>query len=182
VSEDAVRGLEETLRAALADEQAAGLLLAGQLTDALHTSDFGSGFGSGSDIADVIPISRKASAGSRSQSDSHSAQPERAPRDEQRQRAEYALAEASRALANATSVLHDLLARVEDASQAAVSAHSRVEELRLQLEAAGSAASDADRHRRELASELERAERAVRGAERRNVEAQERRDRLAKSD
>jgi hypothetical protein len=65
VSEDAIRGLDETLRAALADEQAARLLLAGHLTDALHSSDFGSGFGSGlgaGDIADVIPISRKARA------------------------------------------------------------------------------------------------------------------------
>jgi hypothetical protein len=183
VSEDMARALEETLRAALADEQAASLLLAGQLTDALHTSDFGSGFGSGSDdIADVIPISRKAAAGSRPQPESHSAQPERAPRDEQRQRAEYALAEAGRALANATSALDDVRARVADADQATVSAHERVEELRQQLEAATSAASDTDRHRRELASELERAERAVRGAERRRVEAQERRDRIAKTD
>jgi hypothetical protein len=54
--------------------------------------------------------------------------------------------------------------------------------LRQQLDAASHAASDTDRQRRELASELERAERAVRGAERRRVEAQERRDRLAKGD
>ena len=33
LSEDTVRGLEETLRAALADEEAASLLLAGRLTD-----------------------------------------------------------------------------------------------------------------------------------------------------
>jgi hypothetical protein len=179
MSEDAARALEDTLRAALADEQAARLLLAGHLTDALHSSDFGSGFGSGSDdMADVIPISRKTAAGSGSQSQL----PERAPRDEQRQRAEYALVEASRTLATATSALDDVQARAAGAGQAATSAHERVEKLRQQLEEASSAASDADRHRRELASELERAERAVRGAERRRVEAQLHRDRIAKTD
>jgi hypothetical protein len=177
VSEDAVRGLEETLRAALADEQAGRLLLAGHLTDALHSSDFGSGFGAGSDdLADVIPISRKAAVSSRSQSD------ERPPRDEQRQRAEYALAEAGRALADATAARDGARARVTEADEAAASAHTRIEELRQQLEKASTAASDADRHRREVASALEQAERAVRGAERRNAEAQERRDRIAKDD
>lgn len=180
VSEDAVRGLEETLRAALADEQAAHLLLAGHLTDALHSSDFGSGFGSGlgtgsDDIADVIPISRKLSGVSPSR-------PERPPRDEQRQRAEYALAEAGRALADATAARDDAQARATEAERAAVSAHKRVEELRQQLEEAGSAASDADRNRREVASALEQAERFVRGAERRSTEAKERRDRIAKGD
>ena len=40
VTEDTARGLEETLRAALADEDVADVLLAGHLTDALHTSGF----------------------------------------------------------------------------------------------------------------------------------------------
>jgi hypothetical protein len=178
VSEDAVRGLEETLRAALADEGAARLLLAGHLTDALHSSDFGSGFGSGSDdLADVIPFRpRQGSSVARSQS------ADRPPRDEQRQLAEHALAEAGRALAAATAALEEVQARAADADQAAASAHEQVAQLRQQLEEASSAASDADRNRRELASELERAERGVRGAERRRVEAQERRDRIAKDD
>ncbi|HEY5199730.1 MAG TPA: hypothetical protein VIJ31_02385 [Acidothermaceae bacterium] len=177
VSEDAVRGLEETLRAALADEQAGRLLLAGHLTDALHSSDFGSGFGAGSDdLADVIPISRKAAGSSRAQPD------ERPPRDEQRQRAEYALAEAGRALAGATAARDDARARATAAEEAAASAHTRIEVLRQQLEEANHAASDADRHRREVASALEQAERAVRGADRRNAEAQERRDGIAKGD
>ena len=177
VSEDAVRGLEETLRAALADEQAGRLLLAGHLTDALHSSDFGSGFGAGSDdLADVIPISRKAAGSSRVQPD------ERPPRDEQRQRAEYALAEAGRALAGATAARDDARARATAAEEAAASAHTRIEVLRQQLEEANHAASDADRHRREVASALEQAERAVRGADRRNAEAQERRDGIAKGD
>ena len=176
ISEDAVRGLEDTLRAALADERAASLLLAGRLTDALHSSDFGSGFGSTSDdLADVIPISRKLAGVSPSQ-------PDRPPRGEQRQLAEHALVEAERALAAATTALEEAQARADSADKAAVAAHARVEGLRQQLEEASSAASDADHARRELASEVERAERAVRGAERRRVEAQERRDRVAKGD
>jgi len=177
VSEDAVRGLEETLRAALADEQAGRMLLAGHLTDGLHSSDFGSGFGSGADdIADVIPISRKAAGGFRSRSE------ERPPRDEQRQRAEYALVEAGRALADAAAARDAAQVRATDAEKTAASAHTRIEELRQQLEEASHVATDADRHRRELASALEQAERVVRGAERRNAEARERRDRIAKGD
>jgi hypothetical protein len=179
MSEDVARALEDTLRAALADEQAARLLLAGHLTEALHSSEFDSGFGfgsGGSTDAKVISISRKASGGHLPQAD------ERPPRDEQRQRAEYALVEARRALADATAARDDAQARVAKADQAAVSARSRVEELRQELEAASEAVSDADLHRRELASELTRAERAVRGAERRRVEAQEHRDQIAKGD
>lgn len=176
VSEDAVRGLEETLRAALADERAASLLLAGHLTDGLHSSDFGSGFGSAvDDLADVIPISRKLAGVSPSR-------PERPPRDEQRQLAEHALAETRRALADATTARDDAQARATEAEQAAASAHERVASLRQQLDDAGSAASDADRHRRDAAGAFEQAERVVRGAQRRHDEAQERRDRIAKDD
>ena len=177
VSEDAVRGLEETLRAALADELAARFLLLGRLTDALHSSDFGTGFGSefGTATADVIPIGRRAGT-PLSQSDKS----QQAPRDEQQQLAEHALVEAGRALAAATAALEEAQSRATDADQAAIAAHERVAQLRQQLEGASNAASDADRHRRDEAAALEQAERVVRGAERRNAEAQERRDRLAK--
>jgi hypothetical protein len=179
VSEDAVRGFEETMRAALADELAARFLLLGRLTDALHSSDFGTGFGSefGTATADVIPIGRRASTAL-----SQSNKPQRAPRDEQQQLAEHALVEAARVLAAATSALTDAQARVSTADEAAVSAHARVEELQRQLTAASTSASDADHHRRELADELERVARAARFAERKHVEAQERRDRIAKDD
>jgi len=180
VSEDAARALEDTLRAALADELAARFLLLGRLTDALHSSDFGTGFGSdfGSATANVIPIGRKAGTPLSQSSD----KAPRAPRDERQQLAEHAVIEAGRALAAATAALEEAQSRATDADQAAFAAHERVAELRQQLEEANVAASDADRRRRELATELERAERAVRGAERRATEAQEMRDRLAKGD
>jgi len=176
VSEDAVRGLDDTLRAALADEQAARLLLAGRLTDALHSSQFdagfgfgtGSGAGAGSD-AKVIPISRKAAGSSGAG---------RKPAEEQLRQAEQDLVDAQQALTNATSALDDARARVADGEEAAVAAHSRVEELRQQLDDATKAAADADHEHRELTNALQLAERAVRGAERRRVDVQERRDRL----
>jgi hypothetical protein len=176
VSEEAARALEETLHAALAHEEAARLLLAGQLTEALHSSEFDSGLGFGSDAgtdAKVIPISRKAAGTSR-------VGPK--PAEEQLRQAEQDFADAQQTLANATSARDDAQTRATDAEEAAVSAHERVEELRQQLEEASRAASDADRDRRELANALEQAERVVRGAERRNAEAQDRRDRLAKGD
>jgi hypothetical protein len=176
VSEDAVRGLEETLRAALADELAARFVLLGRLTDGLHSSDFGTGFGSelGAATADVIPIGRRAGT-VLSQSD----KPPRPPRDEQQQLAEHALIEAGRALAAATATLEEAQSRATDADQAAFAAHEHVAELRQQLDEATKAAADVDRHRRDEAAALEQAERLVRGAERRNAEAQERRDRIA---
>jgi hypothetical protein len=177
VSEDAARALAETLRAALADEEAARLLLAGHLTEALHSSEFDSGFGFGSGNggdAKVIPISR---AVAREKSGGR-----RPAREEQLRQAETDLVDAQQTLANATSALDGARAKVADGEQASASAHERVEELRQQLETAIKAASDADRHNRELANALQLAERAVRGAERRAVDAQERRDRTAKGD
>ena len=178
VSEDAARALEDTLRAALADELAARFLLLGRLTDALHSSDFGTSFGSGfgaGALANVVPLSREASAGSSSQS----AKPERPPRDEQQQLAEHALAEAERALAAATAALEEAQSRATDADQAAFAAHERVADVRQRLEEASAAASYADRHRRDVAGALEQAERTVRDADRKAADAQKRRDRLA---
>jgi hypothetical protein len=176
VSEDAARALEETLRAALADEEAASLLLTGHLTEALHSSEFGSGFGfgSGHTNADVIPISR---AASREKSGGR-----RQPLEEERRRAELDLVDAQRALADATAGRDDAQARAAAAEKAAASAQERYEELRQELEEASNAASHADRHCRELANALQQAERAVRGAERRYVDAQERSDRIVKGE
>ena len=165
VSEDAARALTDTLHAALADADAAQLLVAGRLTDALHSSDFGTGFGDtadGESVANVIPISRKQSGG------------RRVAGEEERRTAERDLVDAQRALADATTERDDAQTRAADADQAAAAAHERVAELRQQLEEASSAASDADRLRRDRATALQRAERAVRAAERKTHDAQER--------
>src|SRR5450755_598775 len=169
VNEDAARALIDTLHAALADEDAAKLLVAGRLTDALHSADFGTGFGDtadGESGANVIPISRKQSGG------------RRVAGEEERRTAERDLIDAQRALADATAERDDAQTQAADADHAAAAAHERLAELRQQLEEASSAASDADRLRRDQATALERAERALRAAERKNREAQDHHSRV----
>jgi hypothetical protein len=168
VSDDAARGLEETLHAALADEHAASLLLAGRLTEALHSSGLESGFDT---PTNVIPLhSRRTSENSAGR---------RQPREEERRRAEQDLIEAQRALADATAALDNARGMAAAADQAAATAQERIDELHQQLEEATSAASDADRRREEQTRALRRDELAVRDAERRSVAAQDRRDRVA---
>ncbi len=177
VSDDAARALEDTLRAALAEDAAAQQLLAGRLTKALPPPGFGgSGFGGGG--AAETPVRKSAPAGKPKKA--------RASDDEQRRRAERELTEAQSALAEAAAALDearasrdDAQARVTESDQAAQATHAKVEELRRQLEEATAAASDADRLRHDQAEGLRRAEGSVRAAERRHAQAQERRDRLA---
>jgi hypothetical protein len=171
VSDDATRGLEETLHAALADEQAASLLLAGRLTAALHNS--GLDGGPADTPTNVIPLHRK---------DSRDTAGRRQPREEERRRAEHDLVEAKRALADATAALDNARGLAAAADHAARAARGRIDELRQQLEEATSAASDAERRREEHARALRRAELAVSDAERQSVAAQDRRDRIGGDD
>ena len=175
LTEDTVRGLEETLRAALADEDVANVLLAGHLTDALHTSGFDTGFGGSSNVIPLRP--RQSASISKDQSGGR-----RQRADEQRRQAEQDLAEAQRALADAGAFLDQAQTDAADAEQKATAAQQRLEELREQLEEANTTASDADRRRRDASKALQRAELAVRNAERRRTDAQDRRDRLAGQD
>jgi hypothetical protein len=178
VSDDAARGLEETLHAALADEHAASMLLAGRLTNALHSSGLDSGLTDTAGTAtNVIPLHRK---GARSSSENSAGR--RQPREQERRRAEQDLVEAQRALADATDALNTARGLAADADQAAATAHERIDELRQQLEEATSAASDADRRREEHKRAVRRAERAVGDAERQSVAAHDRRDRVAADD
>ena len=173
VSEDAARALADTLHAALADEDAASLVVAGRLTDGLQSSEFGTGFGPelGGGASNVVPLRRPGVVVD------PTVAPVRESGDEQRRRAEQELADAERALADATAVRDEAAAQSTDADSAAAAAHELVEQLRQQLEDATAAASAADRTRREQAAALQQAERIARGAERRRDEAQARRDR-----
>jgi hypothetical protein len=184
VSEDVARGLDETLRAALADEEAGSLLLAGRLTDALQTSGFESAFGgsNGTGDAKVIPITSHKDSGGR-----------RGASEDERLRAEQRLVDAQRALADATASLESAQAEATEVEAAAVAAQQRVEKLRQQLDElrqqldegrqrlddASNAASDSERRRRDQAAVVQRAERAVQAAQRKAADAQDDRDRLA---
>ena len=178
VTEDVARALADTLHAALADEDAANLLVAGRLTDALHSSEFGTGFGAGfgggssGEASNVVPLRRPESAAG-----NRAAAPPRAADDERRVKAEQDLADAQRALADAIAARDEAQAASTAADNAAIAAHEFVEQLRQQLEEATAAAAAADRARREQAGAVQQAERFVRGAERRRDDAQARHDR-----
>jgi hypothetical protein len=163
VSEDTARGLEDTLHAALADEAAAGQLLAGRLIEGLQRSGF----------ADSVPDQAEPPARKTSG-------PTSTPRvDEQLRRAERDVAEAQRVLTDAVQTRDEAHAQATKAGRAVEKAREQEEELRRQLEDASTAAADAERHRRERATALRAAERTVSDAERRQSDAAQRRDRLA---
>jgi hypothetical protein len=163
VSEDTARGLEDTLHAALADEDAARQLLAGRLIEGLQRSGFG----------DSVPDQAEAAA----RKTSRPASTLRV--DEQLRRAARDVAEAHRVLTDAVQARDEAQAQATKADRAAEKARQQEEELRRQLEEASTEAADAERHRRERATALRAAERTVSDAERRQTDAQQRRDRLA---
>ena len=162
VSEDTARRLEDTLQAAVADEHAAEQLLAGRLTEGLHHTGFGgtSAPDAGATVRETSkPVKRKQ------------------PRDDEyMRRAEHDLAEAERAVTDATKTRDDAQAQAADADQIAAAAEDEVQRLRQLLNEASAAASEADRRRREQATAVRQAEHAVTKAERRRAEVQRRPD------
>jgi hypothetical protein len=162
VSEDTARRLEETLQAAVADEHAAEQLLAGRLTESLHHTGFGD------TSAPDAGAPRQASEPAKRQQ----------PRgDEYMRRAEHDLAEAERAVTDATKTRDDAQAEAAEADKVAEAAEVEVERLRQLLKEANAAASEADRRRREQVTAERQADHAVSEAERRRADAQRRRDR-----
>jgi hypothetical protein len=93
VSDGTANGLEDTLHAALADEQAAQQLLAGRLIEALHRTGFGDIVAAG-----AARTPTKAAAPAKSQ---------RPRDDEQRRQADHEVAAAERALTAATKAGDD---------------------------------------------------------------------------
>jgi len=166
VSENTSRALEETLHAALADEHAAQQLLAGRLTETLQRTGFGDT--AAPDPGTPLRVAPEPAAGQQAHVEEHA------------RRAEHDLAEAKRALSDATKARDQAQAQAADADQDADAAEGEVEQLRRQLNEASAAAAEADRNRRACATVLRRAEGAVSDAERRHADALQRRDRLAR--
>jgi hypothetical protein len=133
VSQDTARGLDDTLRAALADGQAADLLLAGRLTDALHSSGFGSVFGDTAEVANVIP------------QDVIDAQRALADATAGLEDAQRRAADADQAAAAAQERLSELRQQLEEASSAASDADRRRRDQATALQQAERAARDAER-------------------------------------
>ncbi len=156
ISETAVHGLEDTLHAALSDEQAGQQLLAGRLTEAIRRSGFG----------DTISPDSVAPARKRPE-----ASPRRPATTRNTPRVEGDRSSARRALREATKARDDARTHSAEADRDAEAAADNVQQLRRELARATAAASEATQRRRALATALRRAERAVTSAERRIAES-----------
>ncbi|SDJ52245.1 hypothetical protein SAMN05444157_3781 [Frankineae bacterium MT45] len=179
VSEENRRGLEATLHAALADEQAAHLLLAGRLTGALRRSGFGDE--EAALIAPAPPSRRPKlrlvpSTGSDAET----------PSDPAARRNAAALARAEEILSEAMAQAETVGAELEAArgefaaaQQGEESARDNVDRLRAELEDALDAQRLAEREARRRQTQLERQELATRQARRALEKAVQARDDLA---
>ena len=166
ISDDTARGLEDTFRAALADEHAAQLLLGGRLTKALHSDGFPPTAEAGGAAGHIQPRTPR---------------PAPAPSDrgtERRQQAERDVTDAERGVVEAERAHGDAQAQLKQAEQAAAESSTLIDDLRRQLDTALNAQSGAERHRRSQVSALQRTERALSEAQRRQAAARIRLDRL----
>jgi hypothetical protein len=153
VSEDAVRGLEDTLRAALADEELGAQLADGRLTGGLEHVGFAGGFGASSP---PVPVAKKSSP------------PSKKP-DELALRRQAKLAEAEAAVSaarteaqSANKAHKQAKAQLEKTSASAAQLTEKVEKLQAELDEA-TAEMDAAEHAASDAKDA--AERAEHDAE-----------------
>jgi hypothetical protein len=170
INEDTARGLEDTLRAALADEHASELLLSGRLSQPLQSDGFVPASEGGSAWTSVRPRAERVAPVASER------------RNDERERAERDLTEAEQAVSTAEAARQDAQARLSQAEHAAAEAAKQVQDLRRQLEAALSTQSKAEQHQLNLATALQRAEQDLGDAHRRQADARIRRDRLADAD
>jgi chromosome segregation ATPase len=168
VSDDTARGVEQTLRAALADENAAGKLACGRLAEVLTHVGFGSEASTPSRVTAQPDAPTNRAARNKAEQ-----------REERLERARQHVADAHQALDDARHdrdrAAHELNGVKEQAQQW----DDRIRELRDELDAAERKQTDLDRDRRRLDRDRDRAERAVREAERRLRNATDRQEALA---
>jgi hypothetical protein len=170
MSDSTARGLEDTLHAALADEQAARQLSQGRLTSGLSRSGFpGIDASTGPAVAVPTAAGKRAQLGKRTGADPAAARREqlnRARQDEQDARSNAAHAARARVDAQAT---------LTQAHDAAGEAADNVGRLQAELDAALGAQAGAGRAVRQARKDADRADRAAHHAERRLQDATARR-------
>lgn len=159
VSEDAARGLEETLNAALADERAGEQLRGGRLTEPLQHTGFG-GVPSGAPPTAAAPASGR---GGR-----RTARKEPSEKDRRRAELERELADAWAVARAAADSRSEAEAAADTAAKDAVQAQRTAERLRAELDraeaelrAAQQAQADAEATRESARAEAEQATRRV---------------------
>jgi hypothetical protein len=170
MSDAAARGLEETLHAALADEQAARQLSQGRLTSGLSRSGF-----PGIDASTAPAVAGPAAEGKRAQRGSRTGADQPAARREQLDRARQDEQDARSDAADADRTRQNAQATLTQAHDAAGEAAADVGRLRTELDAALEAQASAGRAVRQARKDADRADRAARHAERRLRDATARR-------
>jgi len=185
VGEDAARGLEETLRAALADADLSAQLAAGRLTGGLQHAGFGGSGGGAPGPARRAATSGgtpggkaatqatkgkastgKATKGTAGTDAAADRARERRERAAARKQAERDLADARKQAAAAATAHAEAKAVVDEAAAAATAAAARVAELRAELEQVSRDQAAAERRRRSAEPEVAAATKAVREADR----------------
>ncbi len=165
VSEDTARGLQETLRAALADPAAAELLLAGRLSDGMQHVGFGQSGGGAASRAAPSAV--------------RSTVPKK---DQLLERAQRELESAEAGTSEALETLHEARDELTQAGDRATRLDAEVTRLRDRLETAMAEHAQATRDQRQARTAFDRAEKAAQSADRRLSQAQERRQRIADRD
>lgn len=183
VSADLTRGLEETLHAALADEDAAAELMSGRLTETLHRSGLGAG-GPASLRSVPMPTNRSPRVRTQAGARVSTTQPQAGTASEleggteagrQRDRRERADREAAQAdrhaavaeLAKAHADLEQANAQAASAQHELDRAKTTVARLERELDRAVSEQSRMDREQHRMRVVVEHAQRALHVAERR---------------
>jgi len=167
VSEDTARGLEDTLRAALVDPHAAEALAAGRLTEGMQNSGFG-GLAGGDEPASstkepTAVAARSLTARQRAQ--------------EQRNRAEYDVEQATSAANKAITARQETYAQLEAADQTVAETGGRVERVRQELKEALEAESRVQKDQARAQAAFDRADREAQDAQQRLAESTDRLDR-----
>ena len=167
VSEDTARGLEDTLRAALVDPDAAEALAAGRLTEGMQNSGFG-GLASGDEPA--RSTKEPTAVAARSATARQCAQ-------EQRNRAEYDVEQATSAANKAITARQETYAQLEAADQAVAETGGRVERVRQELKEALQAQSKVQKDQARAQAAFDRADREAQDARQRLADSTDRLDR-----
>jgi hypothetical protein len=168
VSEDTARGLEDTLRAALADQDAAEALAAGRLTEGMQNSGFGSPTTGG----------RRPAASVREKPAAVSSPTVPPGALEKRKRAEVEVEAAQSAADEAITARQETQAQLEAADQAVADTSDRIKALRRELDEMLQAQSAAHKDQQRAKAAFDRADRAARDAQQRLTKATDRLDRL----
>lgn len=171
VSTDTERGLENTLRAALASQDASDALAAARLTGGMRDSGLGSH--PGQDEPSVRPTKKPTTAAAPSRTAR-----KRAP--EERTRAEHDVDRAKSAADKANTVRQEAHDVLEGAHQTVAETRGRVQRVRRELDEALQAQSGAEKDQRQARAALDRADRARQNAQRNLAEATGRLDQLTK--